>query len=118
MLNQYERAVVLALENFREDDRLFDLAKTYADGPTDDRQSKKLWLKIAQYLLKPGDPNIKQALELLSKTDKIKIDDLLPFFPEEEKIESLKEDLAKCLDQYGNKISKLNVSEGISARIQ
>ena len=37
MLNQYERAVVLALENFREDDRLFDLAKTYADGPTDDR---------------------------------------------------------------------------------
>ena len=77
-----------------------------------------MWLKIAQYLLKPGDPNIKQALELLSKTDKIKIDDLLPFFPEEEKIESLKEDLAKCLDQYGNKISKLNVSEGISARIQ
>lgn len=46
---------------------------------------------------------------MLSETDKIKIDDLLPFFPEEEKIESLKEDLAKCLDQYGNKISKLNV---------
>lgn len=109
MLNQYERAVSLALEHFDEDDRLFELAKTYADGPGDQRQVKKLWLRIAQHLLKPGRANIKQALELLQQTEAIKIDDLLPYFPEEEKIESLKEDLAKCLDLYGNKINKLNV---------
>jgi len=37
----------------------------------------------------------------------LKIDDLLPLFPEEAKVEDMKQHLCKCLDDYNNKIQDL-----------
>ena len=47
-----------------------------------------------------------KALEFL-KDSVLKIDDLLPLFPEDAKVEDMKQHLCSCLDQYNQKILDL-----------
>ena len=47
-----------------------------------------------------------KALEFL-KDSVLKIDDLLPLFPEEAKVDDMKKHLCECLDQYNAKIQDL-----------
>lgn len=47
-----------------------------------------------------------KALEIL-KDSVLKIDDLLPLFPEDAKVEDMKKHLCECLDQYNSKILDL-----------
>ena len=68
---------------------------------------KNLWLKIAKKILQNNDLNlrskdeysedsVKKALELLDEPkakEVLRIDDLLPFFPENTKVETLKDKL-------------------------
>lgn len=109
------------------------MAKDYANKPLDKKLKKKLWMKIAKYLfnypskksqgamgtskylMKTGlstnldkrqPVDVTQALEIL-KDSILKIDDLLPLFPEEAKVEDMKKHLCECLDQYNNKIQDL-----------
>jgi hypothetical protein len=49
---------------------------------------------------------IDEALEIL-KDSKLKIDDLLPLFPADEKVQDMKEHLCTCLDDYQHKIDSL-----------
>lgn len=47
--------------------------------------------------------DVSKALKIL-KDSPLKIDDLLPLFPEEAKVEDMKQHLCQCLDDYNNKI--------------
>lgn len=59
-----------------------DLAKSCADLPEDDEElRKKLWLKIAQHVVQE-EKDVKKAMNCLSSCDLLKIEDILPFFPD------------------------------------
>ena len=102
-----------------------DNAKAYANKPSDKKVKKKLWMKIAKYLFnyqskkaqaqaaksgikqgvsssgigsqRPVEVDVTKALETL-KDSVLKIDDLLPLFPEDAKVEDMKKHLCECLD--------------------
>ena len=48
-----------------------------------------------------------EALQILNSENVLKIDDLLPLFPEDAKVEDMKKHLCECLDQYNSKILDL-----------
>lgn len=59
-----------------------DLAKSCADLPEDDEElRKKLWLKIARHVVQE-EKDVKKAMNCLSSCDLLKIEDILPFFPD------------------------------------
>ncbi|KAL9645099.1 hypothetical protein ABK040_004590 [Willaertia magna] len=97
----YDDAVDLALENDE-----IELARECADKPEDDEYKKKLWLKIAKHVI-DSSIGVKQAIAFLSYTDKIKLEDILPYFPDFSKIDDFKEEICKSLEQYKNEIEKL-----------
>ncbi|KAI8370704.1 Pep3/Vps18/deep orange family-domain-containing protein [Radiomyces spectabilis] len=73
----YEEAVHLALKH--ED---LELARINADKPEDDPMlRKKLWLSIAKHVVQENK-DIKTAMEFLKAGDLLKIEDILPFFPD------------------------------------
>lgn len=65
-----------------------ELAKAEADKVEDDEElRKKLWLKVAKHVIEQEKgvkrENIKKAIEFLSETNNLlKIEDILPFFPD------------------------------------
>jgi tetratricopeptide (TPR) repeat protein len=84
LMNLFEEAVELAL-NFD-----LELAKLYAGKPEDDDPLKKrLWLRIAKHVV-TGEGNIKRAMAFLKECSVLKIEDILPFFPEFTLIDSFK----------------------------
>ena len=59
-----------------------ELAKLSAEKPEeDDELKKKLWLRIAKHVVQKQD-NIQQAMEVLKECPTLKIEDILPFFPD------------------------------------
>ena len=101
------------------------MAKQYANKPEDKKIKKKLWMKIAKYLfnyqgkkknksgtqqmfggVRSAKYKISEALDIL-KESKLKIDDLLPLFPPDEKVQDMKEHLCICLNDYHTKIQSL-----------
>ncbi|EIE75688.1 hypothetical protein RO3G_00392 [Rhizopus delemar RA 99-880] len=73
----YEEAVNLALKN-----NDLELARINADKPEDDDLlRKKLWLNIAKHIVQENK-DIKSALEFLKQSNLLKIEDILPFFPD------------------------------------
>ncbi|GAA5965015.1 hypothetical protein JCM8115_005683 [Rhodotorula mucilaginosa] len=98
----FESSVNLALEH---DD--LDLAKICADKPEDDDLlRKKLWLKIAKHVV--GQKNdIKTAMHFLESTNLLKIEDILPFFPDFVVIDDFKEEICSALEDYSAHIERL-----------
>lgn len=59
-----------------------ELARINADKPEDDDLlRKKLWLNIAKHIVQENK-DIKSALEFLKQSNLLKIEDILPFFPD------------------------------------
>jgi hypothetical protein len=59
-----------------------DLAKQMARMPIDDEGlSRKLWLRIARHIIE-ADGSVKGALELIEECGVLRIEDLLPYFPD------------------------------------
>ncbi|KAK4699337.1 vacuolar protein sorting-associated protein 18, partial [Phenoliferia sp. Uapishka_3] len=98
----FEASVDLALEN---DD--LELAKICAEkSEEDDGARKKLWLKIARYVV--GKKNdIKTAMRFLESTDLLKIEDILPFFPDFVVIDDFKDEICTALEGYSAHIERL-----------
>ncbi|CAL8101844.1 unnamed protein product [Orchesella dallaii] len=97
----YEEAVSLAIQVDLE------LAKSTASKPEDDVETrKKLWLKIAKHVVKEKN-DIKQAMEFLKQCDLVKIEDILPFFPNFVTIEHFKEAICQSLQEYNQHIQTL-----------
>jgi len=75
-MGMYEEAVDLALKVDIE------LARQNANMPEDDIElRKKLWLRIARHVVEE-EKNIKKAMNVLKDCDLLKIEDILPFFPD------------------------------------
>nr|XP_018264614.1 uncharacterized protein I303_02787 [Kwoniella dejecticola CBS 10117]OBR86772.1 hypothetical protein I303_02787 [Kwoniella dejecticola CBS 10117] len=101
-LGLYESSVDLALEKGD-----LELAKINADRPDDDEAlRKKLWLKIAKYVVQE-QKDIKSAMRFLESTDLIKIEDILPFFPDFVVIDDFKVEICNALEEYSSKIDEL-----------
>uniref|UniRef100_A0A914V2Z5 Vacuolar protein sorting-associated protein 18 homolog n=1 Tax=Plectus sambesii TaxID=2011161 RepID=A0A914V2Z5_9BILA len=111
----HEEAITLALK------LNVNLAKQYAkllmQNNFDDRGSsiitdphelrKKIWLKIARHVVEK-EQDIAACMELMTESNGIlKIQDLLPFFPEFATIEHFKESLCACLKEHSGKIQEL-----------
>jgi len=98
----YESSVDLAL---RTGD--LELAKINAEKAEDDTLlRKKLWLKIAEYVVH-HQRDIKTAMEFLESTDLLKIEDILPFFPDFVVIDEFKESICNALEAYSSSIQRL-----------
>ncbi|KAI0286980.1 Pep3/Vps18/deep orange family-domain-containing protein [Russula aff. rugulosa BPL654] len=91
----WESSVDLALEKGD-----LELAKLNADKPEDDPQlRKKLWLKIAKFVV--------QDKKDIKITDLLKIEDILPFFPDFVVIDDFKDEIANALESYSAQIEAL-----------
>ncbi|GAA5932223.1 hypothetical protein JCM3775_001164 [Rhodotorula graminis] len=101
-MGMHEASVDLALE---VDD--VELAKLSAEGPEDDDLlRKKLWLKIAKHVV--GQKNdIKSAMNFLESTSLLKIEDILPFFPDFVVIDDFKDEICSALEDYSSHIERL-----------
>ncbi|KAG6862426.1 hypothetical protein C0995_011866 [Termitomyces sp. Mi166 len=98
----WENSVDMALEKGD-----LELAKINADMPEEDKPlRKKLWLKIARYVVQ-DKKDIKTAMRFLENTDLLKIEDILPFFPDFVVIDDFKEEIAHALEGYSNHIETL-----------
>ncbi|KTG37321.1 hypothetical protein cypCar_00004914 [Cyprinus carpio] len=84
-----------------------DLAKTCADLPEDDEElRKKLWLKIARHVVQE-EKDVKKAMNCLSSCNLLKIEDILPFFPDFVTIDHFKEAICNSLEEYNQHIEEL-----------
>ncbi|XP_055729356.1 vacuolar protein sorting-associated protein 18 homolog isoform X1 [Salvelinus fontinalis] len=101
ILELYEEAVDLALQVD------VDLAKTCADLPEEDEElKKKLWLKIARHVVQE-EKDVKKAMNCLSSCNLLKIEDILPFFPDFVTIDHFKEAICSSLEEYNQHIDEL-----------
>ncbi|KAJ3010566.1 hypothetical protein HKX48_007329 [Thoreauomyces humboldtii] len=102
-MNLHEQAVDLALKSHD-----LELAQINAEKPEDDAPlRKKLWLKIARHVVEEKR-DIKQALAFLSQTsDLLKIQDILPFFPDFILIDDFKDEICAALQDYNDHIEEL-----------
>lgn len=104
-------AVELALEY---DD--IDLAAIVADKPEgNDKLRKKLWLLVAEKKIKQ-DSGIKAAIEFLKRCELLKIEDLIPFFPDFVVIDDFKDEICNALEDYSRHIDSLKQEMDVSAQ--
>jgi hypothetical protein len=82
------------------------LARECADKPNDDEFKKKMWLRIARHVIEK-DNNVKKAIEFLRFTDQIKLEDILPFFPDFVLIDDFKDEICTSLEAYKTDIEEL-----------
>lgn len=120
-MGQYEEAVKLALQH-----RNFELAMEMADLPADNKTTRKsLWLEIARLYVSDGglavgsdastattstSLKVNAALSLLKRCDLLRIDDLLPLFPDFTVIDDFRDEIIASLEQYNDDISRVNRS--------
>lgn len=101
-MGQYVQAVDLALK-YDE----IDLASNVADrSNTEPALRKKLWLAIAKKVISQSS-GIKTAIEFLRRVDLLRIEDLIPFFPDFVVIDDFKEEICAALEDYSRKIDEL-----------
>ncbi|KAG2268100.1 hypothetical protein Bca52824_062655 [Brassica carinata] len=107
MMSMHEEAVALALQIDSE------LAMAEADKVEDDEDlRKKLWLMVAKHVVKQEKgakrENIRKAIAFLKETDGLlKIEDILPFFPDFALIDDFKETICSSLEDYNKQIEQL-----------
>ncbi|MFS7971208.1 putative transcription factor C2H2 family [Helianthus anomalus] len=107
MMFMHEEAVALALQVDPE------LAMAEADKVEDDEDlRKKLWLMVAKHVVEQEKgtkrDNIRKAIAFLKETDGLlKIEDILPFFPDFALIDDFKEAICSSLEDYNQQIEKL-----------
>ncbi|XP_052859668.1 vacuolar protein sorting-associated protein 18 homolog [Anopheles cruzii] len=108
-------AVRLALTFNDESGRL--LARQTASQPADRNLRKRLWLIIAQHEISgTRDEEVQQALLILKECDLLRIEDLLPYFSDFQKIDHFKEAICMSLKDYNMKIQEQRKDMEESAR--
>jgi tetratricopeptide (TPR) repeat protein len=101
-MGQYLQAVELALAHSE-----IDLASIVADRPVSNSAlRKKLWLAVAKKVISQSN-GIKTAIEFLKRCDLLKIEDLIPFFPDFVVIDDFKEEICAALEDYSRNIDTL-----------
>ena len=101
-MGQFLQAVEMALEHNE-----IDLASLIADRPVSNPSlRKKLWLAVAKKVISQSN-GIKTAIEFLKRCDLLKIEDLIPFFPDFVVIDDFKEEICAALEDYSRNIDAL-----------
>ncbi|KAL2752730.1 hypothetical protein ACRALDRAFT_1036977 [Sodiomyces alcalophilus JCM 7366] len=101
-MGQYLQAVDLALSHDQ-----VELASVIADRPMSNPQlRKRLWLAVARKVITQSD-GIKAAIDFLKRCDLLKIEDLIPFFPDFVVIDDFKEEICAALEDYSRNIDGL-----------
>jgi hypothetical protein len=101
-MGQYVQAVDLALSHDK-----VELASIIADRPLSNPPlRKKLWLAVAKKVISQSN-GIKMAIEFLKRCDLLKIEDLIPFFPDFVVIDDFKEEICAALEDYSRNIDAL-----------
>ncbi|XP_022705297.1 vacuolar protein sorting-associated protein 18 homolog [Varroa jacobsoni] len=105
VMGLYSEALDLALQELQD----VSLAQSIANKPVDDEERKKLWLVIAAHVIRKGE-DVGKAMELLASCELLRIEDVLPFFPEFVCIDHFKEAICNSLQSYKGQISTLRDS--------
>lgn len=101
-MGQYLEAVDLALSHNEK-----DLAARIADKAISKPQlRKRLWLAIARKVISQSS-SIKEAIEFLKQCELLKIEDLIPFFPDFVVIDDFREEICQALEDYSRSIDNL-----------
>lgn len=95
VMGLYSEALDLALRQLKD----VSMAKIIANRPEDEEERKKLWLVIASHVIHEGE-DVGKAMELLSNCDLLRIEDILPFFPEFVCIDHFKDAICNSLQIY------------------
>ncbi|KAJ2033939.1 tethering complex subunit [Coemansia sp. S3946] len=102
LLKLYEDAVDLAL---KQGD--IELAQIHAERPQDDdKLCKKLWLSIAQHVIKSSEP-ASVVMDLVRRSNRLGVEDILPFFPDFTCVDDFKDDICVALEDYEMQIQDL-----------
>ncbi|KAJ4304104.1 tethering complex subunit [Collariella sp. IMI 366227] len=104
-MGQYVQAVDLALAHDE-----VELASIIADRPmSNPALRKKLWLAVAKKVIarQAGGGGIKTAIEFLRRCDLLRIEDLIPFFPDFVVIDDFKDEICAALEDYSRNIDAL-----------
>ncbi|KAF2457272.1 Pep3/Vps18/deep orange family-domain-containing protein [Lineolata rhizophorae] len=102
-MQQFAQAVDLALKHDE-----VELAAVVADRPADEDPAlrKKLWLKVARKVIGQSQ-GIKAAISFLKRCELLRIEDLIPFFPDFVVIDDFKEEICAALEEYSRAIDGL-----------
>ncbi|KAI9829636.1 MAG: hypothetical protein M1826_005526 [Phylliscum demangeonii] len=101
-MGQYLQAVELALQHDE-----IELASIIADRPEGDPSlRRKLWLAVAKQVISQSD-GIKTAIKFLRRCELLRIEDLIPFFPDFVVIDDFKEEICTALEEYSRQIDLL-----------
>uniref|UniRef100_A0A914ECY7 Vacuolar protein sorting-associated protein 18 homolog n=1 Tax=Acrobeloides nanus TaxID=290746 RepID=A0A914ECY7_9BILA len=77
------------------------------DNNISDEAKKRVWLLIARYMINKNKDDVASCMKLLQESSGLlKIQDILPYFPEFTKIEHFKEPLCSCLKEHSSKIQE------------
>jgi hypothetical protein len=110
-MEQYLQGVELALKHDE-----IELASAVADRPEDNAPlRKKLWLAVAKKVISQSD-GIKTAIQFLKQCELLRIEDLIPFFPDFVVIDDFKEEICTALEDYGRNIEVLKKEMDDSAK--
>ncbi|KAL2164140.1 hypothetical protein VTH06DRAFT_3354 [Thermothelomyces fergusii] len=104
-MGQYVQAVDLALAHGE-----IELASIIADRPVSNPGlRKKLWLAVARKVIaqRSSGGGIKAAIDFLRRCDLLRIEDLIPFFPDFVVIDDFKEEICAALEDYSRNIDAL-----------
>lgn len=111
-MGQYLQAVELALKH---DD--IELAALVSDRPEgNDKLRKKLWLLVAEKKIRQPGTGIKDAIEFLRRCELLRIEDLIPFFPDFVVIDDFKDEICTALEDYSRHIDGLRQEMDSSAQ--
>ncbi|KAI9788478.1 MAG: hypothetical protein M1835_002258 [Candelina submexicana] len=109
-MEQYLQAVELALKHDE-----VELASIIADRPdSNPTLRKKLWLAVAKKVISQSN-GIKPAIEFLKRCELLRIEDLIPFFPDFVIIDDFKEEICAALEEYSRHIDTLRKEMDSSA---
>lgn len=112
-MGQYLEAVELAIKH---DD--VELAALVADRPDgNDKLRKKLWLLVAEKKIRQPGTGIKDAIEFLRRCELLRIEDLIPFFPDFVVIDDFKDEICTALEGYSRDIDGLRQEMDSSAQV-
>ena len=102
LMGKYSEGVKNALT--QKNDDCIKIAKFIASNAPGEKLKKKLWIDIFSC---NSENDFKKALDIMTESKILKIEDVLPHITDTIKIEEFKKQISKCINDYEANIKKL-----------